>query len=184
MQFQRVFLMVLMFCGLAALAQQPMTVARLKEFVTSTIQMKNPDKEVAANVAAFRLTEKFTLADLQELQEAGVGPKTLTALAALVTKTASLNPPPRVAPGAKPAGPPAPGAGEQKQVIRDAREWALNYVKSLPDFVCLEDTYRSVDPHFQAGSEGAWTQQDRVIEKLTFFDHRKTMNFSNTTIRR
>ncbi len=173
MQFRRVSLAALMFCGFVLMAQQPITVAKLKEFIKSTIELKNPDKQVAADVTAFRLTEKFTLADLQELQDAGVGPKTLTALAALVTKTASLNPPPRVAPGAKPAGPPAPGAAEQRQAIRDAREWALSYVKSLPDFVCLEDTERSVDPHFQPGMEGSWTHQDRVREKLTFFDHKE-----------
>ena len=143
------------------------------EFIKSSVQMKNADKDVAGTVGKFKLTEKFTLADLQELQDAGVGPKTLTALSVLVTQSAALAPPPKVVAAAKPTGPPDPSDAERKQVLRDTREWALNYVKTLPDFLCIEDTVRSVDPHYQVGSEGSWASQDRVQEKLTFFDHKE-----------
>lgn len=152
-----------------------MTVAKLKEFVRSSIEMKNSDKQVADVVSKVRLTEKFSLADLGELQNGGVGPKTLNALSTLVTQSANLP-----APGAKAkpavansAGPAPPTEVERRQVLDKTREWALDYVKSLPDFVCLEDTQRYVDPHFQHGTEGSWAQQDRVIEKLTFFDHKE-----------
>jgi hypothetical protein len=156
------------------LAQQPMTVAKLKDFINSSIQLSNPDKDVAASIAAFKLTEKFTLADLQDLQNAGIGPKTLTALATLVTKSAALPAPaPKQSAAAKPTGPPEPPDAEKKQVLEQTRAWALDYVKTLPDFLCLEDTNRSVDRHFQPGAEGQWTPQDRVIEKLTFFDHKE-----------
>ena len=47
------------------------------------------------------------------------------------------------------------------------------HVKSLPDFLCFEVTDRSVDPHYQPGTEGFWAHEDKVIEKLTFFDHRE-----------
>lgn len=165
-------LLAVILSGLAR-AQQSMTVAKLEDFIKSSIQLKNPDKDVAAAVARFKLTEKFTLSDLGDLQSAGVGPKTLTALAALVTQSAALAPPAKVVAVAKPAGPPAPPDSEKKQVLQKTREWALDYVKSLPDFLCLEDTDRSVDPHYQPGSEGSWSLQDRVIEKLTFFDHKE-----------
>jgi len=51
-------------------------------------------------------------------------------------------------------------------------------VKSLPDFVCLEDTRRSVDRHFQPGSGGDWVLEDRIIERLTFFDHKEKYELS------
>jgi hypothetical protein len=159
--------------GFMALAQS-MTVARLMDFIKSSVEQKNSDKAVAEIVSKTKLTERFTLADLQELQNAGVGPKTLTALAALVTQSASLAPPaPRTAAAAKPAGPPEPSEAEKRDVLQKTREWALDYVKSLPNFLCLEVTDRSVDRHYQPGTEAAWTPLDHVIEKLTFFDHQE-----------
>jgi len=160
--------------GFAALAQQTMTVSTLMEFIKSAIEQKNPDKQVADIVAKTKLTQKFTLADLQELQNAGVGPKTLTALAAQVTQSANLPAPaPKTAVAAKSAGFPEPSEAEKKEVLRQTREWALNYVKSLPDFLCLERTDRSVDHHYQPGTEGSWSHEDTVEEKLTFFDHQE-----------
>jgi hypothetical protein len=158
-----------------AFAQQTMTVAKLMEFVNSAVQENNPDKAVANIVSQTKLTERFTLADLKVLQDAGVGPKTLAALASLVTQSAKLAPPaPKTAAAdAKPAGLTDPSDAEKKDVLRKTREWALDYVKSLPDFLCLEITDRSVDPHYQPATDGSWSHQDKVIEKLTFFDHQE-----------
>jgi len=170
----RLCLLAVFATGFTALAQQSITVSKLMDFIKSSIEQKNPDKQVASTVVQFKLTEKFTLADLQELQNAGVGPKTLTALAALVTQSANLAPPaPKSTTVAKPAGPPEPSEAEKKDVLRQTREWALNYVKSLPDFLCLEVTDRFSDPHYQPGTDGSWTPQDRVLEKLTFFEHQE-----------
>src|ERR1017187_3869430 len=111
-----------------AFAQQTMTVAKLMEFVNSSVQEKNPDNQVAKVVSDTKLTERFTLADLKVLQDAGVGPKTLTALAAQVTQSAKLAPPaPKTALAAKPAGLPDPSEAEKKEVIGKTREWALDY---------------------------------------------------------
>ncbi len=44
-------------------------------------------------------------------------------------------------------------------------------MKSLPDFLCFQITDRSVDPHYQPGTEVVLAHEDKVIEKLTFFDH-------------
>ena len=167
-------ILVAIFSAFIALAQQTMTVATLMDFIKSAIEQKNPDKQVAQVVSTTKLTQKFTLADLQELQNAGVGPKTLTALAALVTQSVNLPAPaPKTAATAKPVGPPEPSDAEKKEVLRQARDWALDYVKSLPDFLCLERTDRSVDHHYQPGTEGSWSHQDTVTEKLTFFDHQE-----------
>jgi hypothetical protein len=101
-----------------AFAQQTMTVAKLMEFVNSAVQENNPDKAVANIVSQTKLTERFTLADLKVLQDAGVGLKTLTALAALVTQSAKLPPPaPKTAAAAdaKPAGLTDPSDTEKKR---------------------------------------------------------------------
>lgn len=167
------YLLSAFFTIVIAFAQQTMTVAKLMEFVKSSVKENNSDKAVASVVSSTKLTERFTLADLQVLQNAGVGPKTLTALAALVTQSANLAlPAAKTAPAtAKPTGPPEPSDAENKEVIGKTREWALDYVKSLPDFLCFQITDRSVDPHYQPGTEGFWAHEDKVIEKLTFFDH-------------
>jgi hypothetical protein len=156
-----------------AFAQQTMTVARLMEFVNSSIEQNNPDNQVAGIVSKTKLTEKFTLADLKVLQDAGVGPKTLTALAALVTQSAKMPAPAPKTEATKPVGPPEPSEAEKKEVIGKTREWALDYVKSLPDFLCFEVTDRSVDKHYLPGKEAFWGHEDKVVEKLTFFDHQE-----------
>jgi hypothetical protein len=46
-------------------------------------------------------------------------------------------------------------------------------VKTLPDFVCMEVTRRSVDLHYQPGTGGSWSPYDRLLEKLTYFDHKE-----------
>ncbi|HVW86682.1 MAG TPA: hypothetical protein VHB50_18480, partial [Bryobacteraceae bacterium] len=48
---------------------------------------------------------------------------------------------------------------------------ALNYSRSLPDFLCLQVTRRSVDMHYQPGGQPSWSQTDRLAEKLSFVDH-------------
>ncbi len=164
--------LLLMLSGSAA-AQQPITVAKLTDFIKSAIQLKNPDKDVAAAVSKFRLTEKFTLSDMGDLQNAGAGEKTVAALAVLVKQSAALPSPVKTVVAEKVGGPPEPPAAEKNQVLEKTRAGALDYVKSLPDFLCLEDTDRSIDSHYRAGAEGSWSHQDRVIEKLTFFDHKE-----------
>jgi hypothetical protein len=167
--------LALLLAGSVALAQQTLTVAKLVAFIKSSIQQKNPDKDVAAFLAHLKLSEKLNPAVVEDLQNAGAGPKTVAALEALVTQSASLNaPPPKVVMAAPPpTGPREPSDTEKKQALQDAREFALSYVKSLPDFLCMQVTRRSIDPHFLVGSEGSWSPEDRLIEKLTFFDHKE-----------
>ena len=51
-----------------AFAQQALTIDKLVEFITSSIQQKLPDKEVAAGVAGIRLTQKLEDSTIEELQ--------------------------------------------------------------------------------------------------------------------
>jgi len=170
-----VCLSALLFLALTLTAQQTLSVAKLQEFIKSSIQQKLADKDVALYLSKMKMSEKLSPNVVEDLQSAGAGPKTVAVLATLVTQSASLTaaPPKTVITVPQSTGPREPSADEKKRVLEDVREFALSYVKSLPDFLCMQVTRRSVDMHFQVGSEGSWTPQDRLLEKLSFFDHKE-----------
>jgi VWFA-related protein len=64
-----------------------------------------------------------------------------------------------------PIQPPPPE--ELKSIIEDAREYALKYSRSLPNFVCEQVTNRSVD---LTGTR-EWKHKDKFTELLTYVDH-------------
>jgi VWFA-related protein len=66
---------------------------------------------------------------------------------------------------------PAPSAEELETIIAGARQRALGYNKSLPNFVCIEVTSRSVD---QSGN-GNWKHRDSIAELLTYHDGHQTL---------
>ncbi len=158
---------------LASLAQQQLTVNQLVEFVTSSVPQKMADKDVAGFLAGAKMSEKLDPRVVEDLHGKGAGPKTLAALLRLSEASASLTPPPPklVAPPPKPI--PSPSDEEQQQALDAAREYALNYAKSLPDFICLEVNRRYIDPHYKAGTDGSWAISDRLAEKLTYFDQKE-----------
>ncbi len=158
-------------CVLAALsatlyAQRQMTVAQLVEMVRSFIHQKNDDRKAADFIRTIKLTNKLDDATVEQLQQEGAGPKTVAALRALTDATANL--PPAPPPQAKPAPVviPAPSPAEQSRILDEVKEHALNYTKTLPDFICTQVTRRYVD---STGS-GRWAQQDTIQEHLSYVD--------------
>lgn len=161
------------FFALASLAQQQLTVNQLVEFITSSVSQKMPDKDVAGFLATARMSEKLDAHIVEELQGKGAGPKTVAALLRLSEASANLIPPaPKIAPP-KPKPIPPPSQEEQQQVLDAVREYALNYAKSLPDFICLEVNRRYLDRHYKPGTEGSWAISDTLAEKLTYFDQKE-----------
>jgi hypothetical protein len=154
-------------------AQQALTVDKLTEFIKSSIAQKLPDKEVAAYLATIKLTSKLEDRAVEDLQGLGAGPKTIAALNRLVEQSATLSiaAPKPLAP--KYVEPPAPSLADQKKILDEVRSYALNYSKTLPDFICLQLTRRSVDTRYQPGSMGSWTPADRIVEKLSYFDQKE-----------
>jgi hypothetical protein len=157
-------------CALASLAQQQLTVDKLLEFVTSAISQKTPDKDVAGYLATVKLSEKLDIRKVEDLQGRGAGPKTVAALSHLAEASAQLPAPAPKVEAAKPKPIPPPSYEDQQKVIEEARQYALNYSKSLPDFICLQVTRRYVDRHYKPGTEGSWAVSDRLAEKLSYFD--------------
>ena len=62
---------------------------------------------------------------------------------------------------------PPPSADELEAIVSGARKRALDYSKSLPNFICVEVTNRSVD---QSGN-GNWKHRDSIAELLTYHDN-------------
>jgi hypothetical protein len=160
-------------CALASLAQQQITVEKLLEFVNSSIATKVQDKDVAAYLATVKLSEKLDPRTVEDLRGKGAGPKTVAALTSLASASAGLPAPAQKAAAPKPKVRAAPSYEEQQKVIREVREYALNYSKTLPDFICLQVTRRYIDRHYKPGTDGSWSPSDRLAEKLTYFDQQE-----------
>ena len=165
------------FCRIAAVyevclsvwAGSGYTVEQIKQFITSAVQLKNPDKEVAETLRKMKLSERLDLDTVEDLQNQGAGPKTVAVLKQLATESESL-------PGASPpppkpvyVPPPPPSSEEQAKLLDEVRDYAVNYTKRLPDFLCLEQTRRYVDT---TGQE-SWRMQDIITARLSYFNQKE-----------
>jgi len=65
---------------------------------------------------------------------------------------------------------PPPSPEELTLIVEGARKHALSYSKTLPNFVCLETTNRSVD----ASSTGDWKRRDNIAELLRYVNGEET----------
>jgi hypothetical protein len=155
--------------SLSLYAQGSLTVKQLLSFVESSIELKHPDKQVADYLRRVKLSEKLEDRTVEELQTRGIGPKTLAALHELRDASASLPSPKAEAPKPAPVPIPPPSPAEQQEVISQARDYALNYTKRLPDFICTQVTRRYVDP---AGLED-WHTMDTITTRLSYFEQRE-----------
>ncbi len=175
-----VVIAALLVC-VSATAQQSLKVDQLLSFVRSSIKLKQPDKEVAAYIAKLKLSEKLDERTVEELQGEGAGPKTVAALNELATASESLpKPQPKAVKPAPPPIPPPPPE-EQQEIISATREYAANYSKSLPNFICTQVTRKYYD---RTGTE-SWSTAATVMEHLTYFDqqeHYKVMMVNNTYV--
>jgi hypothetical protein len=157
----------LLALALCALAQSSITVAQLKQFIHSSVERKNPDKQVVKFLQGFKLSERLTDHDLMEMLAEGPGPETQEMLKEMQEKTRSLAAPAEAKPAAPPLPPrPAPSSVEQERIISEAREIALDYTKHLPNFICLQFTRRYVDP----SGTGYFHQADTVAANLSYFN--------------
>jgi hypothetical protein len=131
--------------------------------------MKMPDKEIAAYLAKVKLSEHLDDRTVEELQGEGAGPKTVAALDSLASASASLpKPQPKpVQPAYVPPPPPPPE--EQSGIISEMRDYAMNYSKSLPDFICTQVTRKYIG---QTGQDGFYPAAT-VMENLTYFDQQE-----------
>ena len=155
--------------GLAVRAQMRMTTEQLISFIKSSIQLKHEDRKVADYLRKVKLSHRLDDRTIEDLQGQGAGPRTVAVLRELRDATKDLQPPPPPIPKPKPAVIPPPSPEEQQEILRVVKDYALNYSKNLPNFICTQVTRRFVDP---SGLE-FWQRQDVITARLTYFEQRE-----------
>jgi len=161
----RVLLYLIAAAGLAATAEMTLTVDKLINFIKSSVQMKQPDRQVAEYLHHVKLTQKLDDQTIEDLQTLGAGPKTIAALKEMGEASAKLPvappPPPKPIVTVKPA----PSSIEQDKIIEEARDYVMNYTKQLPNFICVEVVRRDVDP---TGTGHSWRHIDTDTIKVSY----------------
>ncbi len=161
----RCWLIVVTAVLLTAASEMNMTVAQLEMFIRSSVELKQPDTKVAEYLRHVRLTDKLDDRAIEDLQSLGAGPKTVVALRELGEASASL--PTSAPPPPKPVyvPPPPPSSIQQEKIIDQARDYALNYTKQLPNFLCVQVTRRDYDP---TGTGNNWYHSDTLTARLSY----------------
>jgi hypothetical protein len=159
----------LLIGALSLPAQMKMNVEQLKAFLKSSAELRHDDRKVADYLKRINLTQRLDDAVRLELLGLGIGPRTAEMLQKLVDETKGLS-----APATPVAGKPAPALRpptleQQQRLIKNLREYANNYTKQLPDFICAQVTRRYIDP---SGLE-FWQRMDMVTTRLTFFEQKE-----------
>lgn len=165
----RVVCALVIVLAATTLAQRGMTVAEIVSFIKSTIKQKQDDRLVADYLLKrMKMKERLDERTVEDLQGMGAGPKTTSALHKLSEESAGLGaaaPPEAPPPPPKPI--PPPDSMEQKAILEEIRENALNYSKGLPNYLCTQVTRRNVDP---TGTGDHFREVDTIQEQLSFAD--------------
>jgi hypothetical protein len=187
-------LLAALFAFALAATAQTLSLRELVGFIQSSERLikegKQTDGEVAKYLAKVKLTERLDDRTIEEMQGYGIGAKTLQALQALRDRTKDLMAAKPVAPEAPPTPIRPPSSEEQAAIIADMREYALNYSKSLPDFICTQVTrrYAAPMPGTRYGgsslSEPSWQTQDILQIRLSYFEQKEkyTVVLANNAI--
>jgi len=165
------FLRILLLTLAVAFAQQTinMSVDQVAMFIRSSAQLKHDDRKVAEFLKKVKLTEKLSDRAIEEMMGFGAGARTINALRTMQASNAALPEPPKVEAKVAPPTMPPPSAQEQAKILDQVTEYAGNYVKQLPDFLCTQVTRRYGDP---SGLE-FWQLFDTITEKLSYVEKRE-----------
>jgi hypothetical protein len=161
--------MAMLLLAVSLPAQTRLTIEQLFAFIQSSVKLQHPDKQVAAYLSQVKLSEKLDERTIEELQGLGAGPRTVQALRSLKEASASLPAPQPKAPRPAAVQIPPPSPEEQHKIIEETREYALNYTKSLPDFICTQVTRRFYDP---SGLE-FWQSADTLTTRVSYFEQKE-----------
>jgi len=176
---------------------QSLTIDKLVSFLQSSEKLisegKMTDRELAKYLSSVKLTERLDDRTIEQIQGFGkIGPATLHALEALRDRTTGLTTAKPVDPPEAPRPIPPPSSTEQAAIIDAIREYAVNYSRNLPDFICTQVTRRFGAP--KAGGkygryasntgEPNWQQLDTLQIRLSYFEQREQMKviLANNTV--
>jgi hypothetical protein len=152
----------------ALLAEVRMSVEQLRSFVESSQRLGHSDKQVAEYLRNVRLTQRLDAGAIEDFTGTA-GPRTMEALKKLGEASKSLEPPPPPPPKVIAQPIPPPDSPEQARVLDTVRQYANEYSRKLPNFICTQVTRRFVDP---AGLE-FWQAQDTITSKLSYFEQKE-----------
>jgi hypothetical protein len=184
-------LVVAVFAVALAATAQTLSVKQLMSFIQSSVQIKQTDREVAGFLSKAKMNEKLDDRAIEEMESLGIGPKTLAALHALRDQSQALAAAQPVTPEAKPAPKPPPSSVEQAAIIDDVRQYALNYSKNLPDYICTQVTrrYAAAVPGGRyggrRGDDPSFQLQDTLTIRLSYFEQKedyKLILVNNTVV--
>ena len=158
--------LVALLAGMAmcATAEGGRTVHEIVLLVRDAAQARTPDGKVAKELRKFQLAERVDDHLIEELVSSGAGPKTEEELDKLRDQTAGLPEPDLSADF--PHGPP-PTIPQQQAIVNAARDRALDYTHSLPDFFC-DEVVRRYESY-----RGRWELKDTLDIKLTYFEQKE-----------
>jgi hypothetical protein len=168
---------LLVFCLAASAQTQTLTLDQLLKFLSSSVDLKMSDSEVAKFLAKTKLSEKLDDATIEKMVSNGIGPKTLNALRTLRDQSESMSTAKPAPPPKRVELPPVPNSEEQAAIIDEVREYALNYSKSLPNFLSTQVVrrYQAGAPgsRYNRNSEPSWVQVDLLTLRLSYFDQKE-----------
>ena len=142
----------------------PSSVAEVVTLIRDAVAKHNPDAALAKSLHKLKLTERLDDHTVEELESEGVGPKAAVELERLRDASHAL-PAPVIAPQFPHDG--VPSVPDQRRIVAAAQQIALNYAKSLPDFICTEVIRRYDD------TRGGFDLRDTLEVKLTYFDQQE-----------
>lgn len=168
---------VLVFCLAAGAQTQTLNLDQLTKFLSSSVELKMPDKELAKFLSKTKLSERLDDATIENLMATGIGALTINALRTLRDQSENLSKAKPVVAAPKPQLPPEPNAAEQAAIMEEVREYALNYSKSLPNFLSTQVVrrYQAAAPgaRYARSSEPSWVQVDLLTLRLSYFDQKE-----------
>jgi hypothetical protein len=171
------FLLALLAAGLMA-QTQTMTVARLMEWLRNPATASESDAALARFLSRVKLADRLEDGAIESLRsQAPFGPKTMDALRRLRDQSRAL--PKAAPPPPDPAPKLPPSAEEQAAILDQVRQYALDYSRKLPNFICLEMERRFVANPPRAGRGGAsapepeWRQVDTITKRVSYFEQKE-----------
>lgn len=155
-------LVLALACGTCVFAaQNGSTVADIIKLVRTAIENHDKDADLAKTLHKLKPAERIEYRILDALETEGVGLKAFAELERL--RDASRDLPKPSIHFAFPQEP-IPVAEDQRRIVREAQQIALNYSRSLPDFFCNEVVKRYDD------ARGPLQLRDTLEIKLTYFE--------------
>ncbi len=168
---------------LAAATQTPMTVEKLAAFLRNAInstEYKYTDRDISGFLVNVKMTERLDERTIEELQgQMKIGPLTLVRLKMLADQSQGLAAAKPVVAPLPPKPIPPPSSEEQAAILDEVREYALNYSRTLPDFICTQVTTRFAAPlpgtryGGSAGDAPRWQTLDRLTIRLSYFQQKE-----------